>query len=107
MLKAILESHQDFGQTGMTEHDALCQLETGALALPEKFSSLQRQSLQPTGRPRGRPKGAPKNIAKAPKTLMLPVQNPQETPERHFYEHMDLYGQARLPLTDRSAPESQ
>ena len=49
----------------MTEHYALCQLERGALALPEKFSSLKRQSHS-IGRPRGRPKGNPKRVAKAP-----------------------------------------
>ncbi|CAE7425565.1 unnamed protein product, partial [Symbiodinium sp. CCMP2592] len=62
---ATLESHQDFGQAGMTEHYALCQLEKGVLALPDKFSSLKKQS-HPTGRPKGRPKGVAKKIAKAP-----------------------------------------
>ena len=67
---ATLESHKDFSQCGMMEYFATCQLERGALALPEKFSSLK-----PKGPSTGRPKGRPKGVSKpGPRDLKTPPQ---------------------------------
>ena len=53
----LVETHQDFWQSGMTEHYVFVAKESFGAAVPENFSSLVPRA-SPTGRPRGRPKGS-------------------------------------------------
>ena len=53
----LVETHQDFWQSGMTEHYAFVAQESYGATVPENFSSLVPRASS-TGRPRGRPKGS-------------------------------------------------
>ena len=71
----LVETHQDFWQSGMTEHYAFVAQESYGATVPENFSSLVPRASS-TGRPRGRPKGSkrpgamPKKGASCPRVLV-------------------------------------
>ena len=53
----LVETHQDFWQSGMTEHYVFVAKESYGATVPENFSSLVPRASS-TGRPHGQPKGS-------------------------------------------------